>query len=184
MDLGESTGIKECDNLPELSNTMFMVVSCWVWNSKINLLFPEYLQALYADVRRLKEPVDLIEKNGGQKELHIVPSMFMSTWEWVGLDEVYIQLYCNWITMNDPIHAQISYNCFVSNTFKLEVGYNLMIFLVEMGIATGRVIEERLIGPTKVISASHVNASSTQLRTIRYRVWKVVERLEDWSERR
>jgi len=64
---------------------------------------------------------------------------------------------------NDPIYGQISYNCCLSNAFKLKLGNNVKIFVVEMMTATGKEIAEQVIWPTKVIRPSHVQARREQL---------------------
>jgi len=53
--------------------------------------------------------------------------------------------------INDPIQGQISYNCCVSNAFKLKLGHKVKILLVKMIGATGEWIAEHVIRPTKVI---------------------------------
>ena len=53
--------------------------------------------------------------------------------------------------INDPIYGQISYNCCLSNAFKLKLGHNVKIFVLEMKRVTGKEIAEYVIRPTKVI---------------------------------
>jgi len=84
----------------------------------------------------------------------------------------------------DPIYGQISYNCCLSNAFKLKIGHYLKIFLVEMKRATGKEIAEYIIRPAKVIPASHVKARCAQLLIITHRHWKVLKRVEERRERR
>jgi len=54
--------------------------------------------------------------------------------------------------INDPIYGQISYNCCLSNAFKLKLGHNVKIFVVEMMRVTGKETAERVIRPTKIIA--------------------------------
>jgi hypothetical protein len=61
--------------------------------------------------------------------------------------------------MNDPLHDQISYNSALSNAFKLKLGHNVNIFLVEMKAETGKDIAERGMRLAKVIPASIVPVS-------------------------
>ena len=53
--------------------------------------------------------------------------------------------------INDPIYGQILYNCCLSNTFKLKLGHNVNIFVVEMMRATGKEMAKYIIRPTEVI---------------------------------
>jgi hypothetical protein len=50
-DLGEHTRTTERNNLPNLPNTMFMVVIGWLSNGNSIVLSPNPLQAVYTDVR-------------------------------------------------------------------------------------------------------------------------------------
>jgi hypothetical protein len=56
--------------------------------------------------------------------------------------------------MNDPLYGQISYNCSLSNAFKLKLGHNVNRFLVEMKAATGKDNAERVMRLAKVIPSS------------------------------
>ena len=58
--------------------------------------------------------------------------------------------------MNDPLHDQISYNSSLSNAFKLKVGHNVNLILVEMKAATGKDNAEQVMRPAKVIPTSIV----------------------------
>jgi len=58
---------KARNNLPELPNTTFMVVICWVSNGKDVVLASNQLHALYTDVRHWEELVDFMDKNGDPK---------------------------------------------------------------------------------------------------------------------
>jgi len=53
--------------------------------------------------------------------------------------------------VNDHIYRQILYNCCRSNDFKLKLGHNVKILVVEMKRATGKEIAEHIIRLTKVI---------------------------------
>jgi len=63
-------------------------------------------------------------------------------------------LYAPGQTMNDRLSGQISYNSSFSNAFKLKLGHDVKLFLVEMKAATGKDIAEHIIRPVKVIPAS------------------------------
>ena len=80
-DLGERAGNKVRSTLPELPNTLFIVVICWVSNGKDMVLAPKQLQASYTDVRHWEELIDFINKNGGPKEPYILTSKLKSTLE-------------------------------------------------------------------------------------------------------
>jgi len=77
--------------------------------------------------------------------------MFNSTLEQDELDEEYMGIYKHGQIINDPIHGQISYNSCLSNTFKLQLGHNVKVFVLEMNQATAKEIAEFVITPTKVI---------------------------------
>jgi hypothetical protein len=63
-------------------------------------------------------------------------------------------LYAPGQMMYDPLYDQISYNSSLSNTFKVKLGYNVNVFLVEMKAATGKDIAEHVIRPAMVIPTS------------------------------
>jgi len=95
--------------------------------------------------------VNFIDKNGGPKEPYILRSMYKCTLEQRKLEEEYMGIYKYGQIINDPIYGQISYNCCLSNAFKLKLGHNVKIFVVEMMSATGKETAEHVIRPTKVI---------------------------------
>jgi len=64
------------------------------------------------------------------------------------------------------------------------LGHNVKIFVVEMMRATGKVIAEHVIRPTRVIHTSRVKARREQLLIIMHRLWKVSKRMEEWEKRR
>jgi hypothetical protein len=63
------------------------------------------------------------------------------------LDKEYMGWYAPGQTMNDRLSGQISYNSSLSNAFKLKLGHNVKLFLVEMKAATGKDIAEHVIWP-------------------------------------
>jgi len=163
---------------------MFTVMICWVLNGKYVILAPKQLQALYTDVRHWEELVGFIDKYSGLKEPCIFTSILKCTLERDKLEEEYMGIYTHGQMINDPISGPISYNCCLSNAFKLKLGHNVKIFLVEMMRATGKEIAEHIIRPTKVILASHVLARRDQLLIIIHRLWKVLKRVEEREKRR
>jgi hypothetical protein len=75
------------------------------------------------------------------------------------LDEEYMGLYAPGQMMNDSLYGQISYNSSLSNAFKLKLGHDVQLFLVEMKAVTGKVIAEHVMRPAKVFPASLVTVS-------------------------
>jgi len=132
MDLGERASKKAKSNLPELPNSMYMVVICWVSNAKDIVLSPNQLQAAYTDVRHWEELIDFINKNRRPKEPYTLTFRFKCTLEKDELDDEYMELHTNGQMITDPIYGQISYNCCLANAFQLKVGHNPKIFLVEI----------------------------------------------------
>jgi len=63
-------------------------------------------------------------------------------------------LYAPGQMMNDPLYGQISYNSSLSNAFKLKLGHDGQLLLVEMKAATGKEIAKHEMRPAKVIPAS------------------------------
>jgi hypothetical protein len=61
------------------------------------------------------------------------------------LDAEYMGLYAPGQMMNDPLHGEILYNSFLSNAFKLKLGHNVNLFLVEMKAATVKDIAEHVM---------------------------------------
>ena len=150
-DLGERVGTQVRSNLPEVPNTTFTVMICWVSNGKDMVLAPKQLQASYTDVRHWEELGDFIDQNGGPKEPYILRSMFRFILEQDELEEEYMGIYKHRQMINDPTYGQILYNCCLSNAVKLKLGHNVNIFVVEMLRATGKETAEHVIRPTKVI---------------------------------
>jgi hypothetical protein len=83
-------------------------------------------------MRHCEELIDFIDKNGGPKEPQIMSSRFKCTLERNVLEQEYMGLYSNRQMIMDPIYGQISFNCCLSEAFKLKLGHNPKILLVEM----------------------------------------------------
>jgi hypothetical protein len=75
------------------------------------------------------------------------------------LDKKYMGLYVPGQMMNDPLYGLISYNSSLSNPFKLKLGHDVQLFLVEIMAATGKEIAEHVIKQAKVILTSLVTVS-------------------------
>jgi len=116
-------------------------------------------QAPYTDVRHWEELIDFIEKNCGPKELYCLTALYKSNLTQEELDEEYMGLYALGQMMNDPLYGQISYNSSLSNAFKLKLGHDVQLFLIEMNAATGKDIAKHVRRPAKVIPASLVTVS-------------------------
>jgi len=74
-------------------------------------------------------------------------------------DEGYMGLYTPGQMMNDPRYGQISFNSSLSNAFKLKLGHNVKLFLVDMKAVTRKDTAEHVMRPAKVIPASLVTIS-------------------------
>ena len=114
----------------------------WVSNGNDMVLAPKQLQASYMDVRHWEELIDFIDKNRGSKERYIMTLMFKRTMQQDELAGEYVGLYTNGQKIMDPIYGQISYNCCLPIAFKLKLGPDLKIFLVENIGATEKEIAE------------------------------------------
>jgi len=86
--------------------------------------------------------------------------------------------------MMDPIFGKISYNCYVGNSFNLELRNSAKIFLVKIKRATGKEIVQHLLRPAKVIPTSCFKASYAQHRISIQRLWIVRNTVEERWERR
>jgi len=169
--------------LPEMPNTMFTCRIRWVSNGKDMVLAHNQLQASYTEVRHWAHLIDFIDNNGGPKEPYILTSMFRCTLEQDKLEKVYLGLYKHRQMINDPRYGHISYNCCLSNAFKLKLGHNVKIFLAEMMRATGKEIAKHVISPTKVIPVSGIKTRCKQLLIMIERLWKDLKRVEEREKR-
>jgi hypothetical protein len=122
-----------------------------VSNGKDLVLAREQLQASYSDIRHFEEFVNFIDNNRGPNEPYILRSMFKCTLEQNELEEEYMLIYKHRKMINNPVYGQISYNCCLSHTFKLNSGHNVKIFVVELMRATGNDTAKLVIRPTKAI---------------------------------
>ena len=123
----------------------------WMSNGKDMVLAPKQLNASYTDVRHWEELIDFINKYDCLKEPYILRSMFKCTLEQDESKQEYMGIYKHGQLINDPIYGQISYNCCLSNGFKLKLGHNVKIHVVEMIRATRKETAEHITRPTKVI---------------------------------
>ena len=123
---------------------------------------------------------DFIDKNGGPEEPYVLKSMFKCTFEQDELEEEYIGISKHGQMINDPIYGQITYNCCLSNAFKLKLGHNVKIFVLEMKRVTRKEIAEHVIRPTKVIPLAVLRLDVSNCQSL-YRHWKF---LRGWKRGR
>jgi hypothetical protein len=69
------------------------------------------------------------------------------------LDEEFLGLFTLGQMMNVPLYGQISYNSYLSNAFKLKLGHDVQLLLIDMTAATGKDIAEHMMRPAMVIPA-------------------------------
>jgi len=153
-DLGPPAGNQGRGNLPDLLNATFIVVIRQVPNGNNDQTSSMHLQGSYTDVRHWEELIDFIEQNCSPKQPYSMTEIYIISLTQKEMDEEYRGLYPPGPMMNDCLSGQISYNSFLSYTFKLKLGHDLKPFLVEMKAAVGKDIVEHVIGPVKVIPAS------------------------------
>jgi hypothetical protein len=159
MDWGERAGKNVKGNVSELPSTTFMVVIHRVPNGNNDPTSSMQFQASYTDVRNWEELIDFIEKNCGPKEPYRLTAVYKCNLTQEELDKEYMGLYAPGQMMNDPPNGQISYNISLSNAFKLKLGHDVQLFLIEMMAATGKEIAEHVMRPAKVIPTSLVTLS-------------------------
>jgi len=166
--------------LPELLNSTFMVVIRRVPNGNNVQSSSNQPQTSYADVRHWEELIDFIEQNSSLKEPYCLTAIYKCSLTQEELDVEYMGLYAPGHMMNDRLYGQISYNSSLSNAFKLKLGYDGKLFLVEMKAATGKDIAEHIIRPVKVIPASLVPVSFASLLISILRRWREPMKMEEW----
>jgi len=165
-DLGERAGKKVRGNVPELPNETFMVVIRRMPNGNNDPTSSMQFQASYTDVRHWEELIDFIENNCGPKEPYCLTALYKCNLTQEELDEEYMGLYSPGQMMNDTLHGQIFYNSSLSNAFKLKLGDDVELFLIEMKAAKGEVIAEHVMRPAKVIPASLVTVSYAKCESV------------------
>ena len=179
-DSGGRTGKHSRSNLSELPNATFMVVICRVPNGNNDQTSSMQLHASYTDVRHWEELIDFIEKNWDPKEPYCLTALFKSNLTQEELDEEHMGLYALGQMMNDPLNCLISYNSSLSNAFKLKLGHNVKLFLVEMKAATGNDIAEHVIRPAKVLPANLVMVSHASLLIKISRLRRYPMNVQEW----
>jgi len=93
-------------------------------------------------------------------------------------------LYAPGQTMNDCLSSQISFNRSLSNAFKLNLGHDVKLFLIEMKAATGKDIAEHVIRLVKVIPTSLVPVSYTPVLICLLRLQREPMKMKEWWIRR
>lgn len=184
IDLGHCAGKNMRSILPELPNTTAMNVSRWVpiWND--NHISLKQLLAPYTYVTCSEEPIYTIDTNKSPKE----PYMLTLTLKWClgqdKFDQEYIGLYTHGPMRNNPIYAQISFNCWLLNAFKLKLECNVTILMSQMRTATGNGIAAHGIRQGNRFHGGHFKARYAQLLIFIPRLWEVLKSVEEWSARR
>ena len=183
-DLHELTGkIGRC-NLQESPNTTFIVVIRWVPNGNNDQTSSMQLHASYTDVRHWKEMIYFIQQNRSLKAPYCLSAIYICNLTQKELEEEYMGSAAPGQMMNDPLYSQISYNSSLSHAFKLKLGHNVKLFLLEMKAATGKDIVEHEIRPAKLIPASLVTVSYAPLLISILRLWRHPMKMKEWLMRR
>jgi hypothetical protein len=92
-DFGERKGKKVRVNVPEFSNSTFMVVIRRVLNRNNDPTSSMQFQASYTDVRQWEELLDLIENNCSLKEPYYLSALYKCNLTREELDAKYVGLY-------------------------------------------------------------------------------------------
>ena len=108
-----------------------MAVIRWVSNFNNNFTSLKQLQASYTDVIPSVELIDCIENTGGPQVPYSQTSGFICTLPQDELDIQCMGLCTKKHLINDPMYAQILYNCWLSNAAKLDLGHSLTLFFAE-----------------------------------------------------
>jgi len=125
-------------------------------------------QTSIPDVRDWEELGDFIEQHCSAKVPDCLTGLYKCNLTQEELDEEYMGLYAPGQMMNVPLYGQISYNSSHSNAFKLKLGHNANLFLVEMKTATGKDIAEHVMRwanviPTSLVLVSYAHCESVYL---------------------
>jgi len=166
MDLGQCAGNKARGNVSELPNTTYMVVIHRVLNGNHDQTSSMQLQASYTDVRHCEELIDFIETNCAPNDPYCLTALYKCNLMQKKLDEEYMGLYAPGQMMNDSLYGQISYNCSLSNAFKLKLGHHVQLSLIEIKAATGKDIAEHRMRPAKVIPTSLVTVNYAHFSSV------------------
>ena len=180
MNLGERAGNKARGNARELPNSTFMIVIPREPNCTNDQTPSMQLQASYSDVRHREALIDFIEQNCSPQEPYCLNAIY--TWNMMREEshDEYMGSYAPGQMRNDPLYVQISYNSSLSNAFKLKLGHDVKLYLVEMKAATGQDIAEHVIRPVKVIPASLLAVSYAPLPIRILRLGREPMKMTEW----
>jgi len=89
-------------------------------------------------------------------------------------------LYAPGQMMNDPLYGHILFNSSLSNAFKLKLGHDVKLFLVDMKAATGKDNVEHVIRLVKVIPVSLLSVSYAPLLTRLLRLGREPMKMKEW----
>ena len=159
MHLGEHAGNTARCNIPEMPNTTFRIVMLRVPICNNDQISSNPLQPSYTDVRDWEELIDFMEKNCYLQEPYCLTTIYKCNLTQDELDKEYIGFHAPRQMTNDPPYGQILFNSSLSSTFKLKLGYNVKLFLVEMKAVTRMDIAKHVMRLAKVIPASLITVS-------------------------
>jgi len=125
------------------------------------------------NIRYWEEWINCIKIHQDPQEPNSSRGTFKSTNKLEHTDSKYMRLYIHRHLMNKLIYGQTEYNCFLSNAFKWNLGYNLKLFLAEMWFVTGKENVQHVIRPGIVIPASHFKARYIRPSIIICRYWYI-----------
>jgi hypothetical protein len=116
-------------------------------------------QTLYQEVKNWEELIDIIENRCRLKKPYCLTALYKCHLTQEELDKEYMGLFTLGQILNDALYSQISCHSSLSNALKLNLGHNMPLFVFEMKTATGKHIEQHVIGPARLISASLLTVS-------------------------
>jgi len=139
-ELGENPGKKARGNFRELPNGTFMVGIHQVLSGNNDQTSSMQLLVSYTDVRHWEEMIDSIAQNCGPKKSYCLTAICICNLTQEELGEEDTGFYAPRQMMHDPLYGLISYCSSLSHAFKLKLGYNVTLFLVEMKASAGGIL--------------------------------------------
>jgi hypothetical protein len=144
----------------------------------------KHVQASNTDVRHWEELIDFIKKNCSPEAPYSRTVIYKYNLVQEVLDKEYMGLYTPRHIMNDPLYGQILYNSSLANAYKLRLGRDVKLFLVDIKAATGKDIAEHAIRPAKLIPASLAMVCCSPLLISILRVGRYPIITKEWWMRR
>jgi len=183
-ELGENAGKKARGNFRELPNGTFMVGIRQVLSGNNDQTSSMQLLVSYTDVRHWEEMIDSIAQNCGPKKSYSLTAICICNLTQEELGEEDTGFYAPRQMMHDPLYGPISYCSSLSHAFKLKLGYNVTLFLVEMKASARRNIAEHPIRLAKEISTSLVTVIYAPLQISFLRLQRYPMKMKVWWLRR